>query len=189
MSPWRDWYHCMGNTYGTWLPGDERGFRTWRHHRHIEGDYRNPPRKGRYERLHRASESQLTRNPVHLEPAQRQPVLEELHRSLRKWRVPVVAISVGRVHFHILGRFSAHNPRHFLGLAKKESSAFLRQRGLAPEGGLWALKCECKPINDERHYARAFDYILDHVKQVSAVWSGPPETDDEIPDPDGLLLD
>jgi hypothetical protein len=19
---WNDWYHCMGNTYGTWLPGE-----------------------------------------------------------------------------------------------------------------------------------------------------------------------
>ena len=179
----------MGNTYGTWLPGDERGFRTWRHHQHVEGDYRKPPPKGRYDRLHRTSKSQMSRDPVYLEPGQRQPVLEELHRSLHKWDVPVVAISVGRVHFHILARFPGHNPRHFLGLAKKESSAYLRQRGLAPEGGLWALRCECKPIKDERHYAKAFDYILDHAKHGSAVWSGPPETYDDMPDPDGLLLD
>ena len=126
---------------------------------------------------------------MYLDPAQRQPVLEELHRSLRKWRMPVVAISVGRVHFHILAQFVAQNPRRFIGLAKKKSSAYLRQRGLAPKGGLWALKCECKPINDERHHARAFDYILDHAKQGSAVWSGSPETYDDMPDPDGLLLD
>ena len=29
--PWNDWYHCNGNTYGTWLRGDPRGFRERRH--------------------------------------------------------------------------------------------------------------------------------------------------------------
>jgi hypothetical protein len=32
VKPWCDWYHIMCNTFGTWLPGDPKGFRT-RHHR------------------------------------------------------------------------------------------------------------------------------------------------------------
>lgn len=44
--PWNDWCHCMGHTYGTWLPGDPCSFRTRHHRQHIEGDYRNPPPKG-----------------------------------------------------------------------------------------------------------------------------------------------
>src|SRR3954468_9029001 len=44
-TPWNNWYHCMGNTYGTWLPGDPRGFRTRLHREHVEGDYRNPPKE------------------------------------------------------------------------------------------------------------------------------------------------
>jgi hypothetical protein len=24
--PWNDWYHIMTHTYGTWLPGDPKGF-------------------------------------------------------------------------------------------------------------------------------------------------------------------
>jgi hypothetical protein len=43
MSAWRDWYHVTGSTYGAWLPGDPRGFRTRHHRQHVEGDYKDPP--------------------------------------------------------------------------------------------------------------------------------------------------
>ena len=170
---WNDWYHCMGNTYGTWLPGDARGFRTQWQREHVEGDYRNPPPKGKYENLHRAARGRMTRAPVYLSAPQRPLVLDELLKSLRKWRIDVAAMSVGRVHFHMVARFPQHNPRHFIGLAKKESSAYLKQRALAPTGGLWAERCECVPVSDLDHFWEAFKYILDHAKQGSAVWNSP----------------
>ena len=37
--PWNDWYHVMCHTYGTWLPGDPKGFRTRHHREQVEGDY------------------------------------------------------------------------------------------------------------------------------------------------------
>ena len=40
---WNNWYHCVGSTYGSWLRGDPRGFSTFRHREHVEGDYRSPP--------------------------------------------------------------------------------------------------------------------------------------------------
>jgi hypothetical protein len=64
--PWNDWYHCMGSTYGTWLPGDARGFRTRHHREHIEGDYRNPPPKGMYEARHQQSKDVMQRDVVYL---------------------------------------------------------------------------------------------------------------------------
>jgi len=100
-------------------------------------------------------------------------------------------MSVGRVHFHVLARFPQHNPRHFIGLAKKESSAYLKQRGHAPAGGLWGERCECVPVSDLDHFGEAFKYILDHAKQGSAVWKEPTRSqpDDAFPDPDGLLVE
>jgi hypothetical protein len=46
IAPWNHWYHCMGNTFGTWLPGSPKGFRTRHHREHVEGDYKHPPPKG-----------------------------------------------------------------------------------------------------------------------------------------------
>jgi hypothetical protein len=33
------WYHVIISTYGGWLHGDPRGFRTRHHRAHVEGDY------------------------------------------------------------------------------------------------------------------------------------------------------
>ena len=191
MFAWHHWYHCMGNTYGTWLPGDPRGFRTPSHRQHVEGDYRNPPPDGTYEGLHQSARESMKRDPVHLSVPLRTLVRDEFLKSLRTWRIEVAALSVGKVHFHVLARIVDNNPRHFVGLAKKESSAYLKQSGHAPAGGLWAQKCECVPIADTAHFWKAFGYILDHAKQGSAVWNDPHRQPPHasFPDPAGLLPD
>ncbi|WP_437230609.1 hypothetical protein SH661x_002053 [Planctomicrobium sp. SH661] len=58
------WFHVTLTTYGAWLPGDPRGFRTRHHREHVEGDYRDPPPAGKYEGLHRASERLLKSTPT-----------------------------------------------------------------------------------------------------------------------------
>ena len=37
------WFHCTSHTYGAWLHGDERSFRTRHHREHKIGDYKNRP--------------------------------------------------------------------------------------------------------------------------------------------------
>src|SRR4051812_22286516 len=49
MEAWNDWLHVSGSTYGTWLRGDPRGWRSRRHREHCEGDYKNPPPKGEFD--------------------------------------------------------------------------------------------------------------------------------------------
>lgn len=88
MLPWNNWYHCMGNTYGTWLPGDPRGFRTRHHREHVEGDYRDPPPKGQYDQRFTQSKQLLTRQPVHLSKELRPRVRDELIASLQKYPPP-----------------------------------------------------------------------------------------------------
>jgi hypothetical protein len=168
--PWNGWYHCMGNTYGTWLPGDPRGFRTRWHREHIEGDYRNPPPKGKYDERFKRSKDLMNRDPVYLSWEQRRRAVDEIVKSLHKWGIELIVLSVDRVHLHALARFPDRNPRHYLGLAKKESSAYMKQAGLAPDGGLWATKCECVPITDRDHQVSAAKYILGHQKKGAAIW-------------------
>src|SRR5262245_34899553 len=68
---WRNWYHAMGNTYATWPPGDPRGWRSWRHREHCEGDYKHPPPPGKHDDLLRRSLKLMKRAPVLLTPRQR----------------------------------------------------------------------------------------------------------------------
>ena len=97
---WNNWYHVVGSTYGTWLPGDPRGFRTFRHHEHVEGDYKNPPPQGSYDTRHAESKRKLKWPPVSLGERQRQVVLGAMVEKLRADGIELIALAVGRHHFH-----------------------------------------------------------------------------------------
>ena len=82
--------------------------------------------------------------------------------------------SVGRIHFHWLAQFPDHAASKWIGIAKRESSHYCKVAGLAPEGGLWAVRTECKPIKDDRHFQRTTGYVRDHAKLGAFVWNGEP---------------
>ena len=69
MSETQVWFHIVISTYGAWLPGDPRGFRTRYHQEHVEGDYQHPPPAGVYEPRHEHSEGLLKEPPVVLDAA------------------------------------------------------------------------------------------------------------------------
>ncbi|MEX0654502.1 MAG: hypothetical protein WDZ31_12195 [Phycisphaeraceae bacterium] len=103
---WNNWYHCMGNTYGTWLPGDGRGFRTRHHREHVEGDYKFPPPPGMYDELFERSKRVMKRPAVFFPRELRAEVCRLLADTLRDdYQVEVVELSVGGIHFHLLARF------------------------------------------------------------------------------------
>jgi hypothetical protein len=186
--PWNGWYHIMCHTYGTWLPGDPKGFRTRHHREHVEGDYKTRPPMGKYKRRWKRSKDLMKREPVYLEMDQRCRAVREFVRSFAKWGIELRIISVDRIHLHALVRVVDHEARHYMGLAKKECSAYMKQDGLAPAGGLWAVRCECVPIGDERHFENVVGYIQDHEEGGGVVWETRLDTMDGF-DPANLLLE
>jgi hypothetical protein len=186
VDAWNDWYHVMGHTYGTWLPGDPKGFRTRHHREHVEGDYRNPPPKGKYDGLHEAAKRAMKREPVFLDPEQRQRALEEMVASFQRRNMGLEAFAVGAIHFHGLLQCRDHYPKWWIGVAKKESSHYCKQTGHAPVGGLWATGTKSLPIEGPVHFVFSKGYILDHVKKGAAIWEPPGM---EAFDPDSLLLE
>ncbi len=168
--PWNGWYHCMGHTYGTWLPGDPRGFRTRHHRRHVDGDYKSPPPKGKYEGLHRYSKSLMGRPAVCLGADHRPLIAGLLVESLMRRKINVVIACVGSVHFHILARISDCWADHWIGIAKKESSHFAKEAGGGAIGGVWAAGGKCQPIANRQHQLATARYIWDHRMEGAAVW-------------------
>ena len=190
MRGWNDWYHCMGHTYGTWLPGDPKSFRTRHHREHIIGDYRHPPPPGMYEARHEKSKQLMKRDPVFLDVVQRRRAVEEFVASLLRHNIPVAIGSVDAIHFHFLSRFADHDPRKWIGIAKRESSHYCKVAALAHEGGLWAVRCKCKPIADAEHCGWSKGYIRRHERFGAAVWA----EGDPLPDlwdfyPSDLLIE
>src|SRR5437763_8982102 len=76
------WFHVTAHTYGAWLYGDARGFRTRHHREHVEGDYKNPPPPGKYKEKERRSREELKQPPVVLPAEWRKTVGEAIRDRL-----------------------------------------------------------------------------------------------------------
>jgi hypothetical protein len=164
------WFHVTGNTYGTWLPGDPRGWRSRGHRRHVQGDYRNPPPPGLYDALNDHSKRLLANDAVLLTRPQRQRGGQAMVRMLRSiLEIELLALSAGRMHYHMLGRFSRARVKSQVGRAKKHASFELTPLG-AP-GRVWARGCRPLPIKNESHQRNAYRYILNHKREGAWVWS------------------
>jgi hypothetical protein len=169
QKPWNNWYHVTASTYGTWLRGDPRGWRSRHHREHVDGDYRNPPSKGKYDNLHELSKRLMKRDPVHIRRELRQIVVDEFVARLRQENIPVIVGSFDDHHFHGLIYVPDHRVRHFVGLAKKHTSHLLRQLKLLAPGGIWGKRCKPIPIKSRYHQLKVVQYILDHEKRGASI--------------------
>jgi hypothetical protein len=173
---WR-WFHVILTTYGSWLPGDPRGFRTRHHRDHVEGDYRNPPPPGVYEGLHAAAKEQLKRPPVILTRPQRVIVGDTLRHRLEELLSTLACFAVSGQHAHLLAKLDPRRTRFLVGEAKKSVYFAMRDAGF-PER-LWAKRPKFVPIENRRHQINVYHYILRHEEQGAYVWKyvdtyGPP---------------
>lgn len=165
----RRWHHIILTTYGAWLPGDPRGFRTRHHREHVEGDYKNPPPEGTYTGLHASSKQSLDCAPTLLTPAQRAIVGAALHEKLASSGHELVCIAVGGQHVHLQVKLTTHRCRLDIGLAKKHAWFALRESGW--NGRLWGKRCKAVPIRDRSHQMNVYRYILAHAGQGAWVWT------------------
>ena len=174
---WR-WFHSVLTTYGTWLDGDRRGFRTRHHREHVEGDYKNPPLPGPYNAREARSRAALKHPPVILTLEQRRTVGEALIERLTALGGGVAAVAVAATHAHLLLCMPPALTRRWLGHAKRHAWFVLRDAG--HEGKLWAKRGKSAPIADDAHRANAHRYILRHGTAEGA-WTW----EHAIEEPDG----
>jgi REP element-mobilizing transposase RayT len=173
MQPWNDWYHCMCSTYGTWLRGDARGWRTRHHREHVEGNYKDPPAPGTFENTLRRSRDLLKHAATHLAPDQRQIALDVIVQTFQFHGLDLIAICLDDHHLHLLARFRDHNPRKWVGISKKRAARALSDAGFVDEGGVWGKRSQCQPIRDRAHQVATFRYILNHASRGAATWRLP----------------
>lgn len=179
---WDRWYHCTGSTYGAWLRGDPRGWRSRNHREHCDGDYQHPPAAGRYSREYEQSLRLMKRQRVVLTREQREAACRHFVDALREREVEVATFCVGAKHWHGMLRFR-HPLKHggqdrdanrLIGQAKGKSAREMSRAGIVAPGGVWAAKCRVRPIANQNHYANVARYIPDHAKKGGAVYIAPP---------------
>ncbi|MBC8107825.1 MAG: transposase [Anaerolineae bacterium] len=159
------------HVYASWLRGDPRGWRARHHREHVDGDYKNPPPKGKYDNFYELSKALMKRDKVSIAREPRQLVVNAISEKLTQDGIQVIICSVDATHLHILARFPDHNVRHWIGRAKKHASHKVRQHGLRTDkGSLWAKRCHPEPIADREHEVFVVGYIRDHIKRGARVW-------------------
>jgi hypothetical protein len=178
MSAWKGWYHCTGSTYGAWVRGDPRGWRSRKHHEHVEGDYKSPPPRGKFDRQYKHSKKLMTRQRVVFTSEQRAFACSAMVDALVEREVDVGAFCVGAKHWHGLLRF--RNPtKHYaisrdaqtlIGQAKGKTAHSMSKANVISSGGIWAHRSRVRPVKNRFHALKITEYIPDHAKKGAAIY-------------------
>jgi REP element-mobilizing transposase RayT len=163
------WLHITSHTYGAWLHGSPKGYRTRHHREHIEGDYKNPPPKGEYDDNLKRSKQLLKQEPVKLANKWRKLFGQSVLDKMNELGAEVICIAMGATHVHLLAKMPpGKTPRQWVGRAKKHANFTGKDEGWT--GKLWAVRCKVTPINDRDHQVNTFRYIVKHLGEGAWVW-------------------
>ena len=160
----------MWHNYGTWLPGDPRGFRD--RHGRIEshGDYKRPPPKGEHEGLHRYAKRVSNREVVLTTPELRREVCDALLATIQILDCRAIVITVCRVHVHLVVELPKDFSERDAALTKiKTKSSALVINKLASR--LWARKWKTVLIEDEAHREQELIYVRDRQGPFNCTWT------------------
>ncbi len=162
------WFHIVLTTYGSWLYGDERGFRTRRHREHVEGDYKHPPAPGRYHKKATQSRASLKQDPVDLSADWQAVIGAALVERLIVLGALVLCCAVSSHHVHVLAKIPRRLERDWTARAKRHAWFKAREHGWRDR--LWAQCCRAERIESRRHQLNVDRYILRHAEQGAWVW-------------------
>jgi REP element-mobilizing transposase RayT len=163
------WFHCTAHTYGAWLYGDPRDFRTRHHREHIIGDYKHRPSKGMYDDKFKRSKQLLKQEPVTLTREWRKIIGAAVRDKIMKLEAQLLCVSMSATHLHLLAKMPPGTiPRTWLGQAKKHSNFIAKEHGWT--GKLWAVRSKPTPVEERDHQVKAYRYILNHIYEGAWVW-------------------
>ncbi len=168
MSDDLQWFHVTLGTYGSWLPGDPRGFRTRRHRLHVDGDYKTPPPQGKFDAILERSREQMKYDETLIATNGRPVVCNALRQNLEKQGSTVACLAIGGHHGHILCKLPPTEQWTWIGNAKRH--AWYEWRTVAGNRKLWAKKGKSDPIKDRQHQLNVYYYILRHESEGAYVW-------------------
>ncbi len=177
----RNWLITVA-MYGTWLPGDERGFVSHHRPRRAERVIHNlpqTPRDANLPQLERYCTDMMTGDPISLIRDQAYALWAQFQETsaYRRWRLWAVAIMSN--HFHtVVGVPGDPDPGQIRGDLKSYGSRKLNRGWGKPKNGTWwADGGSNRKLPTEDSLFRAIRYVVDQEFPL-LVWTVPiPELD------------
>ncbi|MBL8183095.1 MAG: transposase [Blastocatellia bacterium] len=141
-------------TYGTWLPGDDRGTINRHHNKYGTKKIRPVPEWVTTNKL------RMNREPVALGPRQRATVRKAIKEAcrFRGWRI--LSINVRTNHIHVVVATGQRNGSKVVNSFKANGTRMMRERGLwKSEGSPWVDKGSTRYLWNGKSVNRACDYV------------------------------
>ena len=161
-------------TFGSWLPGDPRGFQTWRGREYVPPPerYAKPGEPtydpADYRVRHRLAERSMTQGDVRLGPAEIVTAADALARECGPAGIVPAVWALGPVHAHLLARFGPLPIRPTAGRLKAAATRALHGSGFAGER-VWCRNVHMKSKPVGAPFAGSFGYVAKHVREGARV--------------------
>ena len=184
----RYWF-LTWTTYGTWLPGDERGFVG--EVLNESGEFFNfnelntppaPPNSN----LRDAAERVMKSPPLFLDHSQATALFEQFHETSNVSGWLLIAVAIMRSHIHVLAGVPGDpDPEKLLKAYKSYGSRKLNQGWSKPASDTWwTARGSKRKLPDEKAVTAAINYIR-HQKNPLLIWTREDGLLAEVkPDPD-----
>ena len=168
------------NTYGSWLPGDPRGFRTFRGEVYVPSPVRFAKNGEEiydptdYEQRFRLSKRivpcavTLTREEQSLACAANVAEIESISMN------PLI-LAVARQHSHLIAEFGRHMIRPTVGQFKASATRAIPNPG--DRKRIWAAECHMQSLQGGEAVRNAYNYVRRHEEEAALIhdWTYKPK--------------
>ena len=144
-------------TYGTWLPGDARGYGTLGAKETFHGDD---------QQLHQWSEDHLTEESIRLN-AEGIKMVAEVLRDLFAADHRLIVAAVAPAHCHLVADIPRDELSRLMNIVKGRSSHALGSIGL--KGRTWSRRYHAQLLNDGVSLDNAIAYVRSHNEQGALI--------------------
>lgn len=182
------WWLVTFSTYGSWLPGDPRGFKTWRKRKYApppdgqshfgEPTYNPEDYTEEHERTQR-----VTKEAVTFSENARRHVLEAIVEDVESLAISPAILAVAGRHVHMIAKFGGFKIRPTVGRFRFAATKRLTEHELHDgENRLWAKGCHMQSLPNKEAFLQALEYVRHHVDEGAEVYIWQLEyADDALP--------
>lgn len=161
------WFHVQWGTYGSWLPGDPRGFRNRDHRVHSSGNYKSPPPEGEHAGLRRYARMVQREDAVVFTSELRAMAGEAIVEKAADVPIPMAALAVCAKHVHALLKLDPRSVGIDVGKLKRHSSHVTRMH---LKGSVWRARKHEVAVTTMTQFRACLKYIERHRDEGAFTW-------------------